>query len=84
MTRYLAVYWAEFGIRVNAISPGTFPKKTLSVDAPAFMERLKAKVPLKRVGRPVELKGAVALLASDAGSYITGTNLVVDGGWTAW
>lgn len=84
LTRYLAVYWAEFGIRVNSISPGTFPKDTLRKDNPEFLRRLEEKVPLKRVGRPVELKGAVALLASEAGSYMTGTNLVVDGGWTAW
>jgi NAD(P)-dependent dehydrogenase (short-subunit alcohol dehydrogenase family) len=84
LTRYLAVYWAEFGIRVNSISPGTFPKDALRREQQEFFARLEEKVPLKRVGRPAELKGAVALLASAAGSYITGSNLVVDGGWTAW
>ena len=84
LTRYLAVYWAKFGIRVNSISPGPFPKDTLRRDNPAFLAKLEEKVPLKRVGRPAELKGAVALLASEAGSYITGSNLVIDGGWTAW
>ena len=51
---------------------------------PEFIERLEQKVPLGRMGRPEELKGAVVLLASDAGSFITGQNLLVDGGWTAW
>ena len=83
MTRYLAVYWAEFGIRVNSVSPGSFPKDTLKRDNHELLARLEEKIPLKRVGRQVELKGVVALLASDAGSYITGSNIVIDGGWTA-
>jgi gluconate 5-dehydrogenase len=81
MTRHLAVYWAKDGIRVNCLSPGPFP----GAQAPAaLVERLKTKSPLGRMGAPAELKGALLLLASDAGSYITGQNLLVDGGWTAW
>lgn len=81
LTRHLAVYWAKDGVRVNCLSPGPFP----SEKAPAEMvERLKQKSPMARMGRPEELKGALLLLASDAGSYITGQNLTVDGGWTAW
>jgi gluconate 5-dehydrogenase len=81
MTRHLAVYWARDNIRVNCLSPGPFP----SEKAPAEMvERLKAKSPMGRMGQPHELKGALLLLLSDAGSYITGQNLLVDGGWTAW
>ena len=81
MTRHLAVYWAEDKIRVNCLSPGPFP----SDKAPAEMVgRLCTKSPMKRMGTPDELKGALLLLASDAGSYITGQNIVVDGGWTAW
>lgn len=81
MTRHLAVYWAQDGVRVNALSPGPFP----SPKAPRQMvERLQAKSPMHRMGRPEELKGAVVFLASDASSYVTGHNLVVDGGWTAW
>jgi len=86
LTRHLAVYWAKYGIRVNAISPGPFPQERVSstVGGKELVRRLCEKVPLKRMGQPRELQGALILLASDAGSYITGQNLVVDGGWTAW
>ncbi|MEW4531465.1 MAG: SDR family oxidoreductase [Maioricimonas sp. JB045] len=81
MTRHLAVYWAKDGVRVNCLSPGPFP----SEKAPQEMvQRLHTKSPMNRMGQPHELKGALLLLASDAGSYITGQNLLVDGGWTAW
>jgi NAD(P)-dependent dehydrogenase (short-subunit alcohol dehydrogenase family) len=81
MTRHLAVYWACDRVRVNCLSPGPFPAPT----APqGLAERLEEKSPMGRMGRPHELKGALLLLASDAGSYITGQNLTVDGGWTAW
>lgn len=81
MTRHLAVYWARDGVRVNAISPGPFP----SSKAPqAMVDRLREKSPMHRMGVPAELKGAAVFLASDASSYVTGHNLVVDGGWTAW
>ncbi len=80
-TRHLAVYWAKDQVRVNCLSPGPFP----SEKAPAEMvERLKKKSPMGRMGRPEELRGALLYFASDAGSYTTGQNLVVDGGWTAW
>jgi NAD(P)-dependent dehydrogenase (short-subunit alcohol dehydrogenase family) len=81
MTRHLAVYWAGDNVRVNCLSPGPFP----SAEAPVKMvERLKEKSPMRRMGTPNELKGPLLLLATDAGSYITGQNLLVDGGWTAW
>lgn len=81
MTRHLAVYWAKDNVRVNCLSPGPFP----SEKAPQGMvERLKTKSPMGRMGEPHELKGALLLLLSEAGSYITGQNLLVDGGWTAW
>jgi NAD(P)-dependent dehydrogenase (short-subunit alcohol dehydrogenase family) len=81
MTRHLAVYWAKDNVRVNCLSPGPFP----SEKAPAEMvERLNRKSPLRRMGKPHELKGSLLLLASEAGSYLTGQNLLVDGGWTAW
>lgn len=81
MTRHLGVYWAKDNVRVNCLSPGPFPNQ----NAPSEMvDRLKTKSPMLRMGRPHELKGALLLLVSDAGSYITGQNLLVDGGWTAW
>ena len=84
LTRHLAVYWAKDNIRVNAISPGPFPPPRVNDANPGFTDRLSEKVPLGRMGRPGELKGAVVFLASAASSYVTGKNIVVDGGWTAW
>ncbi|QDS89126.1 3-oxoacyl-[acyl-carrier-protein] reductase FabG [Rosistilla ulvae] len=81
LTRHLAVYWARDGVRVNCLSPGPFPTQKAP---PEMVERLKTKSPMNRMGLPHEVKGALLLLASDAGSYITGQNLTVDGGWTAW
>ena len=81
MTRHLAAYWAADNIRVNCLSPGPFPNEKAPQE---MVERLNTKNPMKRMGKPHELKGALLLLASDAGSYITGQNLLVDGGWTAW
>ncbi|AMV20868.1 SDR family oxidoreductase [Planctomyces sp. SH-PL14] len=81
MTRHLAVYWAKDHVRVNCLSPGPFP----SEKAPAeLVTRLRDKSPMGRMGTPEELKGAVVFLASDASSYLTGQNLVIDGGWTSW
>jgi NAD(P)-dependent dehydrogenase (short-subunit alcohol dehydrogenase family) len=77
----MAAYWASDRIRVNCLSPGPFP----SPKAPAqLVERLEQKLPMKRMGTPAELKGPLILLASDAGSFMTGCNITVDGGWTAW
>lgn len=81
LTRHLAVYWAKDGVRVNCLSPGPFPGPQAP---PELVERLKMKSPMGRMGLPHELKGAIVFLASDASSYVTGQNLVVDGGWTAW
>lgn len=83
MTRYLATLWAEKGIRVNAISPGHFPPKR-GPERPDYMHELITRIPLKRIGQPNDLAGVVVLLASDASSYITGQNIVVDGGWSVW
>lgn len=84
MTRYLAVHWGKQNIRCNCISPGPFPNPQVQQNNPEFIERLSKKTPMGRIGKPEEIAGAVAFLVSDASSYITGHNLVVDGGWTAW
>ena len=81
MTRHLAVYWAKDGVRVNCLSPGPFPSPKSSA---VMVERLCGKSPMGRMGQPHELKGAVVFLASEASSYLTGQNLLIDGGWTAW
>ncbi len=84
LTKYLASALAPHYIRVNAISPGPFPLPATKTANPAFMEALERKTMLGRCGEPDDLKGAVALLVSDAGRYMTGQNVCVDGGWTAW
>ena len=84
LTRHLAAYWARDGIRVNCLSPGAFPHAPVRERMPEFIRRLSERVPMKRMGEPHELMGAVVFLASDASSYCTGHNLVVDGGWTIW
>lgn len=82
-TRYMAVHLAPHGIRVNAVSPGAFPVPAVQADE-AFVAELAARTPLGRIGRPQELVGPVAFLLSDASSFVTGHDLVVDGGWTVW
>lgn len=82
LTRHLAVYWARDGVRVNCLSPGPFPNLDRVPDG--LVERLEQRSPMGRMGVPSELKGAVVFLASDASSYMTGQNMVIDGGWTAW
>jgi gluconate 5-dehydrogenase len=82
LTRHLAVYWARDGIRVNCLSPGPFPNAARVPDG--LVERLVERSPMRRMGVPSELKGAVVFLSSDASSYMTGQNLLIDGGWTAW
>jgi NAD(P)-dependent dehydrogenase (short-subunit alcohol dehydrogenase family) len=79
-TKYLATYYGEYGIRANVISPGGI----FNDQPPRFVESYSKKTPLRRMGRPDDLVGAVLFLSSRAGSYITGQNIIVDGGWTAW
>lgn len=82
-TRYAACHLADGGVRVNSISPGPFPGAAVQHET-EFIDQLARRVPLGRIGRPEELVGAVVFLLSDAASYVTGHNLVVDGGWSAW
>ncbi|WP_425405444.1 SDR family oxidoreductase [Hwanghaeella sp.] len=84
LTKYLASFLAPKGIRANCISPGPFPFESTQKENPDFIERLAGKNPCGRIGTPHEIKGAAALLCSDAGAYINGQNICVDGGWGIW
>jgi NAD(P)-dependent dehydrogenase (short-subunit alcohol dehydrogenase family) len=80
MTRYLATLWASCGVRVNALSPGG----VLGDQDPEFRQKFCARVPLGRMAEASDLRGPLLFLASAASAYVTGIELVVDGGFTAW
>ncbi len=82
-TRSLAVEWAQYNIHVNAIAPGFFPTKMTQGVLDTAGDAIRDRAPLRRVGGEEDLKGLVALFASDASSFITGQTVAVDGGVTA-
>ncbi len=82
-TRYAAAHWAKAGVRVNALTPGAFPGPEVQRRTD-FVDGLEAQIPMGRIGNAEELGGALVFLLSRASSYMTGQQVVLDGGWTIW
>lgn len=83
LTKFCAAYLAKYGIRANSVSPGSYPHENVQQNE-LFSRRLREKTMLGRIGYPEDLVGVMVFLASSASKYITGVNIMVDGGQTAW
>jgi NAD(P)-dependent dehydrogenase (short-subunit alcohol dehydrogenase family) len=84
LTRHLAAELGPDGIRVNAVSPGPFPRAEVATRDPGFAARLASRTMLGRTANAPEIRGPILFLATTASSFVTGTVLAADGGWTAW
>ncbi len=82
LTKYYAAYLGKWNIQVNAITPGPFPSNKVQEDGQKFVNKLAEKTAVKRIGNPVDLIGSIVLLSSAGSDFITGQNIVIDGGWT--
>lgn len=82
LTKYYASYLGNQNIQVNAVTPGPFPSETVQ-QTEGFIKALETKTSLNRIGKPEDLAGAFVFLASDAANFITGQNIIIDGGWTS-
>lgn len=81
LTRYFASYLGKENVQVNCVTPGAFPSQPVQAHE-AFVAALTQRIPLGRIGQPEDLQGAFVFLSSQASNFVTGHNLVVDGGWT--
>jgi NAD(P)-dependent dehydrogenase (short-subunit alcohol dehydrogenase family) len=84
LTKCLAVEWAPHNVRVNSLSPGYTRTELAESFSEALMKQWVERIPMQRMARPDEMQGVVLFLASDASSYCTGTDIIVDGGYTLW
>jgi NAD(P)-dependent dehydrogenase (short-subunit alcohol dehydrogenase family) len=84
LTRHLAAELGPDGVRVNTLSPGPFPKPEVAARDPEFATRLASRTMLGRTATAPEIRGPILFLASPASSFVTGSVLAADGGWTAW